>query len=380
MAIERAPDEIVATPPGPGRELPDWLATLMGPVPQDVDQGSAPRDPLDHAFADLSADEMAALVAGRWPHPRRLDVHYSRARPVALAACYVALAALVLLPRRDSPRAVVAEPEIAAAVHGVPQALAIDAPAGFDFERLPALTAPPSEPSQSAPPGEIYTASRRGRPALSWDLLLRADDGTLWNEVTGPRGERDGGAYHDAIDVGAPRGSTIVFAGYVPWETATVARVMTHAEACAPWSPRNFCNAGSIVDIQSIIGRLRVTRRIFHAQLAVTAGQVLHPGDEIGRVWDYGRTRHLDGSPGRAPHVHYEIWLASTSDDECELGENVPLSRLERRLQAELEGTTRSDRMPAARVGRRQPLTTIAHSGAGGSGMHFEPPARLAAR
>ena len=377
MAIERAPDEIVATPPGPGRELPDWLATLMGPVPQDVDQGSAPRDPLDHAFADLSADEMAALVAGRWPHPRRLGVLYPRARPFAIAACYVALAALVLIPKPGSPRAVVAEPEIAAAAFAVPRALAADDAMSFDFARPQSVAA--AVPAESAPPGEVYSASRRGRPALSWDLLLRDDEGTLWNEVTGPRGEREGGSYHDAIDVGAPRGSTIVFAGYVPWETATVARVMTHAEACAPWSPRNFCNAGSIADIQSVIGRLRVTRRIFHAQLAVTVGQVLHPGDEIGRVWDYGRTRHLDGSPGRAPHVHYEIWLASASDDECELGENVPLSRLERRLQAELAGATGHD-VPATRGRRRQPLTTIAHSGAGGSGTHFEIPARLAAR
>lgn len=177
---------------------------------------------------------------------------------------------------------------------------------------------------------------------------MRDPDGRIWNTITGGRGPRAGGRFHNAIDVGAPSGTPIHFIGFVPWEKAFVVEAVPPHIACAPESPPVLRNAGSVLILQSRIGDLRITRRIFHSDLEVETGQIIRAGDVLGRVSDHGRTRRNGRRRGTAPHVHYEVWIASTLDPENHLGENTPLSQLEERLLAEIQklagdgkGTTR---------------------------------------
>jgi len=108
---------------------------------------------------------------------------------------------------------------------------------------------------------------------------------SLEQVISGYGDPRDNGArLHEGIDIPAPRGTSVLAVA-----DGTITKVA------------NRNNAGKQIWLEA------GTRRYFYAHLdswAVTEGQEVQQGEEIGTVGNTGNARHT------SPHLHFEVHIA----------------------------------------------------------------------
>jgi len=131
----------------------------------------------------------------------------------------------------------------------------------------------------------VATLPDRDMAVIRQEVVFPLPQKSLKHVISGYGDPRDNGArLHKGIDIPAPRGTPVLAVA-----DGTITKVA------------NRNNAGKQIWLES------GTRRYFYAHLdswAVTEGQEVKQGEEIGTVGNTGNARHT------SPHLHFEVHIA----------------------------------------------------------------------